>query len=275
MATFDDYDGVFFTCQSLRLHHRGVMDQVQLLVVDGNPSSKHGEATKHFCKGSGAINYVEAPEAYGPAQTKNLVFQNAGTPYVLCMDSHILLEPNCISKLIDVLDRDDGNLLHGPLVYDDLSSISTHFDPVWRGGMWGIWATDERGKNIDAEPFEIPAQGMGLFACRKDSWLGFHPLFKGFGAEECYIHEKFRQNGKKAICLPFLRWSHRFGRPSGIPYKCHWDDRVFNYFVGHLELGLDPQPVFDHFGSILSPDKINQWYAEANFALTLPSNKLH
>ncbi len=257
LPAFDDFDGVFFTCQSLRLHHRDAMEHVQLLVVDGNPTSKHGEATAHFCKGSGVIHYVKAPQAYGPAQTKNLVFENAGTPYVLCMDSHILLEPGSISKLLGFMEQDEGNLLHGPLVYDDLTSISTHFDPVWRGGMWGVWATDERGRSVDSAPFEIPAQGMGLFACRKDAWLGFNPAFLGFGAEECYIHEKFRQHGKKSMCLPFLRWSHRFGRPAGIPYKCLWEDRIFNYFVGHLELGLDVTPVLDHFIPILGAEKVH------------------
>lgn len=276
MAVYDDFDGVFFTCQSIRMHHREVMDEIQLLVIDGNPSSEHGKATAHFCKGTnGAVQYVEAPRAYGSAQTKELVFGNANTPYVMCIDCHVLLESGSISKLLAYLENDDGNLLQGPMTYDDLVSISTHMEPIWRGGMKGIWANDARGASPDAPPFEIPAQGMGLFACRKDSWPGFNPLFRGFGAEECYIHEKFKQRGKKTICLPFLRWSHRFGRPSGIPYKCHWGDRVFNHFVGHIELGLDTKPVFDHFGSILSPDKINQWYAEANFALTLPSNKLH
>jgi hypothetical protein len=49
----------------------------------------------------------------------------------------------------------------------------------------------------------IPAQGMGVFACRKNNWLGFNPKFRGFGGEEGYIHEKYRKNGKQVICLPF------------------------------------------------------------------------
>ena len=49
------------------------------------------------------------------------------------------------------------------MVYDDLENISTHFDPIWRGQMWGIWGSDERGKDPDGEPFEIPMQGLGAF----------------------------------------------------------------------------------------------------------------
>ncbi len=72
--------------------------------------------------------------------------------------------------------------------------------------MWGIWGTDPRGLDPEGEPFEIPMQGMGVFSCRQSAWQGFNPLFRGFGGEEGYIHEKFRQAGGRCLCLPWLRW---------------------------------------------------------------------
>jgi hypothetical protein len=57
-------------------------------------------------------------------------------------------------------------------------------------------------EDINDEPFEVPAQGLGIFSCKKSEWLGFNPHFRGFGGEECYIHEKYRQAGRKTICLP-------------------------------------------------------------------------
>ena len=100
---------------------------------------------------------------------------------------------------------------------------------------------------LEDEPFEIPAQGMGLFSCRKDAWLGFNPDFRGFGGEEFYIHTKFRQAGRKNVCLPFLRWLHRFARPGGVRYPLRVEDKVRNYVLGHQELGLDLTPVYEHF----------------------------
>ena len=38
--------------------------------------------------------------------------------------------------------------------------------------------------------------------------------FREFGGEEWYIHEKYRQAGAKCLCLPFLRWQHRFADPA-------------------------------------------------------------
>jgi hypothetical protein len=67
--------------------------------------------------------------------------------------------------------------------------------------MFGTWNKNEE-KQKEGNPFEIPMMGLGTFSCETKNWLGFSEAFKGFGAEEWYIHEKFRQNGGKTICLP-------------------------------------------------------------------------
>lgn len=37
MATYDDCDGVYFSLQSLRLHHPDIADEVDFVVVVDNP----------------------------------------------------------------------------------------------------------------------------------------------------------------------------------------------------------------------------------------------
>ena len=99
-------------------------------------------------------------------------------------------------------------------------------------------------------PFEVFAQGLGLFLTRKNAWLGFNEHAKGFGGEECVIHEKYRQAERTTWCLPFLRWIHRFSRPRGVPYPLALEHRIHNYFIAFKELGLDVQPIIDHFKEI-------------------------
>lgn len=255
MCTYDDYDGVYFTIQSIRMYHSEILDEVEFVIIDNNPTSEHGKCLKKF------TNSIEEPVQYIPfteytsTTIKNKVFEVAKTPYVICIDCHILLEAGSIKKLIDFYEStNEDDLYHGPLVYDDLNNVSTHFDLIWSGYMWGKWGTDERGKDKDGEPFEIPAQGCGLFSCRKAAWLRFNPHFRGFGGEEGYIHEKYRKNGKKVMCLPFLRWVHRFGRPNGVPYRNTYEDRYRNYIIGGVELGLDTDRIEDEFSNVLSED---------------------
>lgn len=265
MVTYDDFDGVYFSIQAIRMFHREVLDDIEFVVIDNNPEGEHGKAVK------GLSGWVKQPIKYVPfteyksTTVKTKIFEHAEAPYVLVMDCHVLLEPGSLRRLVGFLDegKDEGNLLQGPLLYDDLQNMSTHFDLVWRGQMWGVWATDERGKNPEAEPFEIPAQGMGCFACRKDSWLGYNPKFRGFGGEEGYIHQKYRNAGKKTLCLPFLRWLHRFGRPSGVKYPLLMEHKVKNYVIGFAEIGRDTKEIYDHFREFTSLENLDRWFGEA------------
>lgn len=251
MPTYDDFDGVYFSLQALRQYQD--LSDTELLVVD-NFGCEH---TRRFVEGLAEARYVLATDAMGPAATKDVVFREAAGEAVLCCDSHVLFAPGAIRRLRQYYEEhpDSPDLLQGPLVNDD-GSLSTHFDPEWRGQMFGTWATDSRGEDEDGEPFDIPMQGMGAFSCRKEAWLGFNARFRGFGGEEGYIHEKYRQAGARCLCLPWLRWTHRFTRPAGVPYPLTVEDKLRNYLIGHEELGLDPTPVLEHFSEHLPQDRV-------------------
>ncbi|MGH2614324.1 MAG: hypothetical protein ACRDJC_03720, partial [Thermomicrobiales bacterium] len=60
-----------------------------------------------------------------------------------------------------------------------------------------------------------------------------------------------------------FRWVHRFNRPAGVPYPLFIEDKLRNYLIGHLELGLDPAPVLEHFAEHLPPEKITAVMDEA------------
>src|SRR5215211_75266 len=250
MATYNDFDGVYFTVQALRLYQD--LADTELLVVD-NYGCEH---TKSFIEGWVKGRYISATEAVGTAAPRDLVFREAQGEAVLCCDSHVLFAPGAIARLKAYYQDHPAtrDLLQGPIVYDDLQIISTHFDPVWRAQMWGIWATDPRGLDLEGEPFEIPMQGLGVFSCRKAAWPGFNPAFRGFGGEEGYLHEKVRLRGGRCLCLPWLRWGHRFGRPAGVPYPVLLRDKVKNYIIGFHEVGFDLESLRDHFSARLSDE---------------------
>lgn len=267
IVVYDDYDGVYFTLQSIRTYHKDILGRVEFVIINNNPSSAQGKAIKNLLQHiTEPVIYLEYTKHNSPF-LKGKIFELAETDYVLVIDSHVLLEADTIKKLLEFYDsgRDNGNLLHGPLVYDSMNFISTHFDlKVWGSHMWGIWSTDQRAFDKDSGPFEIEAMGMGLFSCRKDSWLGFNPKFRGFGGEEGYIHEKYRKNGKRVICLPFLRWVHRFERPNGPPYPLSFNDRFRNYMIGFQELGKDTQEVVNQFKDIVPINYIKEVQKELN-----------
>ncbi len=258
MACHDDYHGAVFTCQSLALHH--ALHDWEIVIVDNNPGSAHGKETAKFAasvssRKDGLIRYVPMPEGGGTSQPRNRVFAEARGEIVVCMDAHVLLAPGSLDALLAWYEAhpDSLDLMQGPLIYDDLGNFSTHFDETWRSEMEGTWQTDPRGADPAGEPFDIAAQGLGFFACRRDAWLGFNENFREFGAEECYIHRKFRQAGRRTLCHPGIRWWHRFGRPDGARYRASRYGKVRNYVLGRQELGLDLTPIHAHFVSLGHP----------------------
>ena len=249
-AVYDDYEGVFFTYQSLRLNNMDIWDDLDLIIIDNNPESAEGEATRDFCNRTTNIRYFPHTEKLSNS-VKNEIFKHAEGEFCMSIDCHVLFEPDTISRLISFLrkNKNSDDLYHGPMFYDQIQGYDpcSKMDPIWRGDMWGIWATDERGNDKHNEPFEIEMHGCGVFLSRTESWLGFNEGFRGFGGEEGYIHTKYRQAGRKVWCLPFLRWVHRFNRPRGVPYPLKVEDRIRNYLIGHQELGLPFDEIIDHF----------------------------
>lgn len=244
MATHRDYDGVYFTIQAARLYHH--IDAY--IVVDNAPDSPEGQATAKFLRRwVSEAKYIPMPEPVGTSAPRDRVFFEAEDGVVICVDSHVLLAPGAIDSIRNYFaaNPDSNDLIHGPLLHDDLKNKSTHFTNVWSNDMWGQWGYDQRCEM--GEPFEILAQGLGLFACRKSAWLGFHPDFRGFGGEEWYVHEKYRKFGRKVLCLPGLCWAHRFGRPGGVPYPLRREDRIRNYIIGLNELNIPLDDAHKHF----------------------------
>jgi hypothetical protein len=317
MAHYEDFHGAVFTIQSI-LAYQNLYDVAEILVIDASPGSAHSRELKSFCDKVQLVP-VRFIEYHGPnstTQPRQAIFDNAIGDWVLVLDCHVLLQPNFLDRAYSVTHQASYRdaMLTGPIYYDGLKWGSTHFDMVWRGQMWGIWATawatadgqvfsvhpDQDGNcvffevgsslemkrievgfdipdripyagherafsrfvprirplitswnrlpnQVDVNPFKVPAQGLGMFLSRRESWPGFNRDFREFGGEEGYIHAKYLARGDATYCVPGLGWWHRFGRPEGARYRFTMEGKVRNYVIGFQELGRDIEPIRQHF----------------------------
>jgi hypothetical protein len=262
MVTFDDFNGVYFTIQSLKMYHAEALANCEIIVIDNNPESKEGKETAAFCATDKNIKYIKLDNSRG-AFAKEDVFFHAKSDNVLVCDCHVLFAPNAIQSLISFFEsgEDGGNLIQGPLLSDDMKVIATHLKPTWGSGMFGQWAYDERVKS--EKSFEIPAQGMGVFACKKNAWVGFPSKCKGFGGEEFFVHEKFRQAGRKTMCLSKFSWLHRFRRPNGAPYRPTRENKFKNHIRAMLETDMPIFEALEHYRTIGEKQSdLNKWLSE-------------
>ncbi len=263
MASYNNLQEVVFTLQSLRMHQD--LTDTEILVVDNYGD----DALRDFIAGwmSDKVRYVRYLDRQGTAAPRDQVFEQALGEWVLCIDSHVMLPLGTVARFREWCNAHPGclDLLQGPMLYDDLRTMADAFEDRWEGQMWGTWRQEQ--VSTEQEPYEIPMMGLGLFGCRKDAWLGFSREHRGFGAEEGYIHTKYRQAGRRTLCLPFLRWWHYFHTRGGkvtAPYTPLLEDKIRNYLTGFAELGLDPAPVYRHFGIAPPAQKITNIQIDPN-----------
>jgi glycosyl transferase family 2 len=254
MATHCDYQGLWATITTLRLHQRFPPGEIELLVADNAPDTLHGKAGERLFEwfnGSelGDFRWIPCGESQGTAAPRQRIFEEAQGDYVAIVDCHVDLVPGSIRRLLGYYRKHPlcNDLLSGPMLYDDLKTLGTHWHDAWRAKMWGHWETDVRAYAPACKPFPIWGCGLGCFSMRRAAWPGFNSRFRGFGGEEGYIHEKVRQRGGKCLCLPWLRWAHRTGPNVPVQYVNTVEHRIRNYLLGHRELGLDLERCRYHY----------------------------
>ncbi|MFI9719711.1 hypothetical protein ACIHFE_08645 [Streptomyces sp. NPDC052396] len=261
MAVHDDYDGAYFTVLALRLYHPEVADRVDILLLDNDPGGPAADALRALEGTVPGLRYLPVDHLKGTG-VRDIIFREARTEWVMCVDCHVLLVPGALARFLGYADAHprSRDLLQGPVLNDDLCTVQTHMDPVFNN-LFGVWGCDPRGMDPDAPPFEIGMQGLGLFACRKDAWLGFNPRMRGHGGEEGYIHKKYRAAGARVLCLPFLRWTHRFARPHGVSYPVDAAERCRNYLLAWEEVGMAVEPVLDYYRETCG-EVVERWLAD-------------
>lgn len=252
MAVHDHFDGVYFTVQSILM---GETPPDEIIIIDNAPDTNDGKLTKSFCEsanqtknGKRIVKYVEYTQKKSTC-VKEQVFNHATTSHVMVVDSHVILKYNTLTNIMKHFKEnpDNNDLYHGVITGDNVTSLmATEMKPVYSSHFYGQWHMDHT--NVEkGVPFEIEMHGMALFACRKDAWLGFDPRFIGFGGEEGYIHQKFRNNGRKVWCLPNVIYNHQFKRSKAATYPNILEDRLFNYILGWYTTGIDTKPLISHF----------------------------
>lgn len=169
MATHNDFDGVYFTIQSLRLYHSHLMNQIEIVIVNNSPDAHHDGLLRGLVsnlQGEVAnVIYLNYTEAVGTSAPRDKVFELATGLYVTCVDCHIMLAAGSVDVLFDYLKEhpDTCDLISGPIMMDNFKGLETHFidgtghplsrlrstckavahvyENVWRAEMWGIWGT--------------------------------------------------------------------------------------------------------------------------------------
>ena len=81
------------------------------------------------------------------------------------MDSHVQFVPGSLARLLTFSANGRIRTIFGKARSwrTIRQGLSSHFSPVWSNGMYGQWAADECANDVNAAPFEMGMQGLGVF----------------------------------------------------------------------------------------------------------------
>lgn len=249
IGTFREAKNLRWTLASLLLDLAAcprLIPLVEIVVVDNEPQGPDGWINLKTCRNSGA-KYVPMPEPVGTAPPRNRVVEEATGNWHMWLDSHCELGRGVLEKIVDwcvANPRDDdlhyGTLLSSAIIRPDgkPAIVWTHLKREFGGdGMFGKGAINPVAYDPNAKPFEVDQAGSWFYLARKESWLGFHPQFRGFGLEG-YLATKYRRAGRKAWCHPAFQGWHLFREKSEpAPFPTDWFNRTRNLVLTWQELG--------------------------------------
>ena len=88
---------LWFTLQGLL--HAGFQDQVEILVVDNDPSQEVREVCEYFSRP--ILRYIEAGEIKGVNYPRSVGADNARGQWLMMLDSHVLMEPGSYTTILN------------------------------------------------------------------------------------------------------------------------------------------------------------------------------
>ena len=113
IATYDDFDGAYFTIHSILVHHREVLDRVEFVLLDNNPEGLPAPMLESFAGYIDRFRYVPFTDVRSTA-VRDVLFRKATGKYVLVLDSHVILAPGIVVGVAGVFRCKSGNRRFDP-----------------------------------------------------------------------------------------------------------------------------------------------------------------
>ncbi|MBV9403944.1 MAG: hypothetical protein JO211_01265, partial [Acidobacteriaceae bacterium] len=85
MCTYDDYDGVYFSAQAIRLYHPEITAESEILVIDNHPGGPCSQALQGLQRMVPGYRCISVEGRSGTA-IRDILFREANSEFVLVMD---------------------------------------------------------------------------------------------------------------------------------------------------------------------------------------------
>jgi hypothetical protein len=264
IPTRNELPCLWFTLQGLKLQHVD-LKQIEVMVLDNEdipkPIKEHQVIqTEKILKESGLPNktWLGAAAVKSPYFPRNHGAANASAPWLLFLDSHVLLCDGFLQHVIDSIPSlAETTLTHYPVSFGG-DTLYGHYELRLAGDFWGGWKGLRREEVV--MPYRIAATGIWAFLVNRDFYLntleGFNPNFAGYGGGEPYLDLKVWMLGGEVWLDPRVHGMHYSG-PRG--YTQQWAERIRNFALAI---------------SVVAPSRLSSFAAAMEEKTKLPSTTI-
>lgn len=219
---------------------------LDVTVVD-NPSPASAEVARVVSQ-YGSVRLIQSAVNVGYAGGMNLGIASASGDYIYLTEDDIVLESDCIERLVRYLDEDPLADLVAPIIYNKLAgTIRCAGGDLALGGIYRrqIYGAGERDAGQFPEAFDVNyIDGASMFA-RRDFWQ----RFKGF-REEYFMYvdavelsARVAKSGKRMTVVPQAKVYHfepAIG-PTPATLEFHKLKNFFSLYLLHAPARILPE----------------------------------
>ncbi len=196
---------------------------LEVVVVDDGSTDGGCDPLRRSPGASASLRLISLAERGGVAPARNAGAAQARADVIAFLDAHCRLDPRCLERLLEVLDRDPSCIV--------TPCIASAEDPRRRG--YGVKPTevpfDYRWLPRTAEaPVAVPVAAGGCLALRRELFQaleGFDSM-RGLGVEDVEFSLRSWLLGHQVLVVPDAELSHRFRPPNR--YRIGLDDYLHN-----------------------------------------------
>lgn len=204
VVNFNGKDVLTDTLQSIQ---NLVYPAFKVIVVDNNSADGSLElAQEHFPM----FHFIRLESNRGPAGARNVILQQSRTDYVFMMDNDIVLEPDVLDRLMQVMEKVPNTGVCHPEIRDVNDPLAYHYNGGWIHYLCAFLSrqnkTEER---LDYEIFDV-VSGAALLINRNEALKigGFDEDFF-FNWEDGDFTSRFTLAGYLCLNVPSAVVNHR------------------------------------------------------------------
>ena len=100
MATFDDFDGVWFTVQAIAMYHPEVAADLWFVILDNHRRERRPPISRAWTRRVPGLRYVPF-RGYSLDCGPGPDLPGGGRRRGVCLDSHVLVKPGGLAAVLD------------------------------------------------------------------------------------------------------------------------------------------------------------------------------